>query len=148
MTAASGGMAGAVRSAIGIGTLLAEGIGDTIRVSLTGDSKEEVIVGNEILRSLGLRDEGVQIIACPTCGRCEIDVETLVQEVEEKLNGIKKPLRIAVMGCIVNGPGEARDADFGVTGSRDFGVIFKNGEIIKKVAKDKIETASVLCYQS
>ena len=142
VTAASGGMNGIVRSTVGIGTLLAGGIGDTIRVSLTGDSKEEIEVGKEILRSLGLRNNGIQIIACPTCGRCEIDVKTLVQEVEKKLNSVgaihELPLRIAVMGCIVNGPGEARDVEFGVTGSRNKGVIFKNGKIIKKVAKDKI----------
>ncbi len=143
VTAASGGMSGTIRSAVGIGTLLAEGIGDTIRVSLTGDSKEEVKLGNEILRSLDLRDEAIQVIACPTCGRCEIDVESLVQEIEEKLNSVGaaptgESLRIAVMGCIVNGPGEARDADFGVTGSRNKGIIFKKGKIIKKVAKNKI----------
>ncbi len=142
VTATSGGLSGTIRSAVGIGTLLAEGIGDTIRVSLTGDPEEEVKIGNEILKSLDLRDEEIQIIACPTCGRCNIDVGALVQEVKEKLNSCRNeiplPLRIAVMGCIVNGPGEAREVDFGVTGSGNKGVIFKDGKIIKKVAKNKI----------
>ncbi|MBI4722417.1 MAG: flavodoxin-dependent (E)-4-hydroxy-3-methylbut-2-enyl-diphosphate synthase [Candidatus Stahlbacteria bacterium] len=149
ITEASGGIPGIVRSAIGIGILLAEGIGDTIRVSLTGSSMDEVKVGKEILMSLGLK-QGIQIISCPTCGRCSLDVQRLVKEIEEKVGAYcsaiaesrkgvdNTPLRIAVMGCIVNGPGEAKEADFGVTGSGGTGVIFKNGKIIKKVAKSKI----------
>jgi (E)-4-hydroxy-3-methylbut-2-enyl-diphosphate synthase len=141
VTAVSLGLGGMVKSVIGIGSLLADGIGDTIRVSLTGKSIDEVRLGNEILKSLGLRDGEVQIIACPTCGRCGINVESLVKEVEAGLNSLaltKSGLRIAVMGCVVNGPGEARDVDFGITGSGNIGVIFKKGEIIKKVPKDKI----------
>ncbi|MDI6840394.1 MAG: flavodoxin-dependent (E)-4-hydroxy-3-methylbut-2-enyl-diphosphate synthase [bacterium] len=139
VTATSPGIPGIVRSAVGIGTLLSEGIGDTIRVSVTGSSIDEVKLGKEILHSLHLRDEEPQIISCPTCGRCEIPVEKLVYKVKrELLNGIKKPLQIAVMGCIVNGPGEAMDADFGVTGGNGIGIIFKKGKIIKKVAEDKI----------
>jgi (E)-4-hydroxy-3-methylbut-2-enyl-diphosphate synthase len=145
VTAASGGMDGIVRSSIGIGALLADGIGDTIRVSLTGDSRDEVKVGREILMSLGLR-KGIQIIACPTCDRCEIDVEGLVLEIEERLSSEKwihrdESLRIAVMGCIVNGPGEAKDADFGIAGSRDTCAIFKKGKVVRKVPQDKIVDA-------
>jgi len=106
--------AGSIRSALGIGLLLAKGIGDTIRVSLTGDPAEEVRVGQEILRSLNLRDYGPTIISCPTCGRCEIDLISLTKKVEQKLNNINAPLKIAVMGCVVNGPGEARYADIGI----------------------------------
>jgi (E)-4-hydroxy-3-methylbut-2-enyl-diphosphate synthase len=139
VTAVGGGMCGIVRSAIGIGSLLCDGIGDTIRVSLTGSSIEEVKVGKEILLSLGLR-KGIQIISCPTCGRCEIDVLGVAEELRNKLSSYKitSSIRIAVMGCIVNGPGEARDADLGVTGSQRKGVIFKKGKIIKRVLKNEI----------
>jgi (E)-4-hydroxy-3-methylbut-2-enyl-diphosphate synthase len=145
VTAASGGIAGIVRTSIGIGALLVDGIGDTIRVSLTGDSRDEVKAGREILMSLGLR-EGIYIMSCPTCDRCEIDVEGLALEIEEKLSLEKwihteKSLRIAVMGCIVNGPGEAKDADFGVAGSRDACAIFKKGKVVRKVSQDKIVDA-------
>lgn len=128
---------GSIRSAIGIGTLLYEGIGDTIRVSLTAPSREEVVVGIEILKSLGLRS-GPTIISCPTCGRCEMDVERITREVRERLIGVKKNLKVAIMGCIVNGPGEAKEADIGITGGKGEGILFKKGEVIKKVAQDKI----------
>ncbi len=126
--------AGAIRSAVGIGTLLAEGIGDTIRVSLTAPVEEEVIVGREILKSLFLRDYGPMIISCPTCGRCNIDLMRLVKQVARKLEGIKEPTVVAVMGCVVNGPGEAREADVGIAATRGQALIFRKGEIIKKVA--------------
>ncbi|MCK4352302.1 flavodoxin-dependent (E)-4-hydroxy-3-methylbut-2-enyl-diphosphate synthase [candidate division WOR-3 bacterium] len=142
VTATGSGIQGMVRSSIGIGTLLSEGIGDTLRVSLTGSSRDEVKLGHEILKSLGFKKKEPQIIACPTCGRCEINVEKLANEVEKGLNSVgaycNTPLRIAVMGCIVNGPGEARDADFGVTGGKGKGIIFRKGKIIKKVAENKI----------
>ena len=124
---------GAIRSALGIGLLLAQGIGDTIRVSLTGDPVEEVRVGQEILRSLNLRDYGPTIISCPTCGRCEIDLISLTKKVKRELRGVKAPLKIAVMGCVVNGPGEARYADVGIAGGSGYGLLFRKGKIIGKV---------------
>jgi len=128
---------GTIRSSIAIGALLLDGIGDTIRVSLTASPIEEVRVAKEILKSLGLR-EGASVISCPTCKRCEIDVEGIARELLKRINGIKKPLKIAVMGCIVNGPGEAKDADFGITGGKSTGIIFRKGKIIKKVPKERI----------
>ncbi|WP_205665695.1 flavodoxin-dependent (E)-4-hydroxy-3-methylbut-2-enyl-diphosphate synthase [Anoxybacter fermentans] len=130
--------AGTVKSAIGIGGLLLQGIGDTIRVSLTGDPVEEVKVGWQILKSLNLRQRGVEIISCPTCGRCEINLEDILRQVEERTIAIKKPLKIAVMGCVVNGPGEAREADLGIAGGRGMGLIFKNGQVVKKVSEDRL----------
>lgn len=124
---------GIIKSAIGIGSLLLDGIGDTIRVSLTAPPKEEVRAGISILKALGLRTSGVEIISCPTCGRTEIDIEILVKTIEEMLKGVECHIKIAVMGCIVNGPGEARQADYGIAGEKGFGVIFKKGKIIKKV---------------
>ncbi len=128
---------GTIKSAIGIGTLLADGIGDTIRVSLTAPSVEEVRVAKEILYALGLRKRDFEIISCPTCGRCSIDVVKLTEELKERLKKLKNrnlpSLKIAVMGCIVNGPGEARDADFGITGGKEKGIIFKDGSVIKTV---------------
>lgn len=124
---------GLLKSAVGLGLLLYQGIGDTIRVSLTADPVEEVWAAYEILRNLELRQRGVELISCPTCGRCEIDLINLAQSVEEKVKFIPEPIKIAVMGCVVNGPGEARDADIGVAGGRGFGLLFRNGEIIKKV---------------
>lgn len=141
VTATGTGISGMVRSCIGIGSLLTEGIGDTLRVSLTGPARDEVKLGHEILKALHLKDAVPQIIACPTCGRCEIDVAALVNKVEKGLNGIKKPLQIAIMGCVVNGPGEARDADFGITGRKDEVFIFKKGEIIKTVPENKAVAA-------
>jgi (E)-4-hydroxy-3-methylbut-2-enyl-diphosphate synthase len=125
--------AGAIRSALGIGLLLAQGIGDTIRVSLTGDPVEEVKVGYEILKSLNLREYGPTIISCPTCGRCEIDLVPMVKEVEKKMKNIKTPIKIAVMGCVVNGPGEARYADVGIAGGKGYGLLFRKGKIVGKV---------------
>jgi (E)-4-hydroxy-3-methylbut-2-enyl-diphosphate synthase len=124
---------GIIKSAIGIGTLLEEGIGDTIRVSLTGSPVAEVIAGKDILRSLGLIHEGLDIVSCPTCGRCRIPLERIVNEVERALGNVKKPLKIAIMGCVVNGPGEAKEADIGLAGGDGCGVIFKKGVMLKKV---------------
>jgi (E)-4-hydroxy-3-methylbut-2-enyl-diphosphate synthase len=129
---------GSIKSAVGIGTLLYLGIGDTIRVSLTGDPVEEVRVGYEILKSLNLREYGPTLISCPTCGRMEIDLLTIVKQVEKKLVRIKQPVKVAVMGCVVNGPGEAREADVGVAGGRGIGLIFRKGKIIKKVKEKEI----------
>lgn len=127
---------GTIKSAIGMGTLLSMGIGDTIRVSLTGNPIEEVKVGREILRSLGLLEEGIEIISCPTCGRTKIQLIKLVEEAEERLKYIKKPLKVAIMGCPVNGPGEAKEADIGIAGGQGEGLIFKKGKIYKKVAEE------------
>jgi (E)-4-hydroxy-3-methylbut-2-enyl-diphosphate synthase len=126
-------LVGSVRSALGIGLLLVEGIGDTIRVSLTGDPVEEVKVGYEILKSLNLREHGPTIISCPTCGRCEIDLISLSKKVEQKLKHVHAPLKIAVMGCVVNGPGEARDADVGIAGGKGYGLLFCKGKELWKV---------------
>lgn len=127
---------GTIKSSVGIGTLLTMGIGDTIRISLTGDPVEEVKVGREILRSLNLLEEGIEIISCPTCGRTKIDLIKLVEEAEERLKNIKKPLKVAIMGCPVNGPGEAREADIGIAGGLGEGLIFKKGVVIKKVKEE------------
>jgi len=127
--------AGSVRSATGIGTLLALGIGDTIRVSLTTDPVEEVFVGFEILKSLELRQKGATMIACPTCGRVEVDLFTLANQVDAYLAKVREPIRVAVMGCVVNGPGESRDADVGLAAGNNKGVIFRKGKIVKTVAE-------------
>lgn len=129
---------GIIKSAVGIGTLLAEGIGDTIRVSLTGDPANEIKVAYQILKSLGLREYGPTLISCPTCGRTQIKLEKLALEVEKRLENIKEPITVAVMGCIVNGPGEAREADVGIAGGIAEGLIFKKGQIIKKVREEEI----------
>lgn len=129
---------GTIKSAVGIGTLLSEGIGDTIRVSLTGDPVDEVKVGRQILKSLSIINEGINIISCPTCGRTNIDLIKIVNEVEKRLESSSKNIKIAIMGCAVNGPGEAREADIGIAGGQREGLIFKKGEIIKKVPEDKI----------
>ena len=125
---------GSIKSAVGIGALLAEGLGDTLRVSLTGDPVEEVFVAKEILRSLGLYDKGVNYIVCPTCGRTKIDLPRIAAEIERRVEAlhIEKPLTLAVMGCVVNGPGEAREADFGLAGGDGEGLIFTKGEVIGK----------------
>ncbi|MDQ4028691.1 MAG: flavodoxin-dependent (E)-4-hydroxy-3-methylbut-2-enyl-diphosphate synthase, partial [Actinomycetota bacterium] len=133
---------GVVKSAIGIGTLLAEGIGDTIRVSLTADPVEEVKVGKQILKSLGLRDEGFDLVACPSCGRAELDVFALAHEVESAVEQMDlPPMQIAVMGCEVNGPGEARDADIGIAAGPGRGLLFSKGRQIGWVAHDKLVEA-------
>ncbi len=129
---------GIIKSSVGIGTLLAEGIGDTIRVSLTGDTSEEVRVAWEILKSLKLRKRGREIISCPTCGRTQINLIKLANQVEKATEDIKKPITIAVMGCAVNGPGEAREADIGVAGGKNIGIIFRKGKIIKTVKEKDI----------
>jgi len=126
-------MAGTIKSSIGIGSLLLDGIGDTLRVSLTENPVKEVLVGRQILKSVGLLNEGVEIISCPTCGRTQIDLFSLVEEIEKLTASIKKPLKIAVMGCVVNGPGEAKEADLGIAGGNGRGIIFKKGEVSKTV---------------
>ena len=129
---------GLIKSSVGLGTLLAEGIGDTIRVSLTEDPIEEVKAGFEILKSLGLREKGVNFISCPTCGRTQIDLIGLAKKVEEKFKNLDKPITIATMGCAVNGPGEAKHADFGIAGGINEGYIFCKGEIIAKVPENQL----------
>ncbi|SDY84353.1 4-hydroxy-3-methylbut-2-en-1-yl diphosphate synthase [Proteiniborus ethanoligenes] len=129
---------GTIKSSIGIGSLLLMGIGDTIRVSLTGNPVEEVKVGKQILRTLGLLKDKIEIISCPTCGRTQIDLINIVKQVEERIGNISKPIKVAIMGCAVNGPGEAREADLGIAGGAGCGLIFKKGQIIKKVEEDKL----------
>ena len=122
-----------------MGILLSEGIGDTIRVSLSDDPKEEIKAGKQILRALGLRKDGVEITSCPTCARANIDVIKIVEEIENKTEKIKKPMHVAIMGCAVNGPGECRKADIGIVGGvNNTNLLYKNGEIIGKVPKEKI----------
>ena len=134
---------GVIKSAAGIGALLVDGIGGTIRVSLTADPVEEVRAGIALLKAVGLRREGVDIVACPTCGRTSIDLIALANEVEKRLARVKKPLTVAVMGCIVNGPGEAREADYGLAGGNGEGVLFRKGEIVAKVPEAGL--AGALC---
>ena len=138
VTEAGTAFQGTVKSAIGIGGLLLDDIGDTIRVSLTEDPVEEIKVAKEILKVLGLREEGTEIISCPTCGRTEIDLINLAKKVEKEFSAFEKKVKIAVMGCVVNGPGEAREADYGVAGGKGIGVLFKRGEIVKQVKEDEI----------
>ena len=125
-------------SAVAFGALLSKGIGDTIRVSLSAPPIEEVKVGNQILESLGLKQRGLEIVSCPSCGRAQVDVYTLAEEVTAGLEGMDVPLRVAVMGCVVNGPGEAREADLGVASGNGKGQIFVKGEVIKTVPEDQI----------
>ncbi|MBW2058291.1 MAG: flavodoxin-dependent (E)-4-hydroxy-3-methylbut-2-enyl-diphosphate synthase [Deltaproteobacteria bacterium] len=134
---------GSVKSAVGLGILLEEGIGDTIRVSLTGDPVEEVQTGQAILRSLNLRNRGVDLVSCPTCGRCNTDVVRVALEVEERLRGIAAPLRVAVMGCEVNGPGEAREADVGVAFGKRWGILLKRGRIVRRYPRSRVVEALV-----
>ena len=136
-------IAGTVKSALGIGMLLAEGIGDTIRVSLTRDPVDEVRVAYEILRALDLRHRGPEIISCPTCGRCEINLFGLVEEVERRLTDVAEPIKVAVMGCVVNGPGEAREAEVGIAGGRGQGILFKYGRMVKKVPEQNLAPALI-----
>ena len=134
---------GIIRSAVGIGTLLSEGIGDTIRVSLTADPVEEVRAGIAILKAAGLRREGVRFVSCPTCGRTQIDLIALAQEVEQRLQGLEREITVAVMGCVVNGHGEAHEADYGIAGGKDCGLLFRRGEILGKYPADKLADALV-----
>lgn len=141
ITEAGRGMAAVVKSSIGIGLLLSEGIGDTLRVSLTVDPVEEVRTGYEILRALKLRQKGVEIISCPTCGRCQIDIFRTVQAVEKAVQKMDAPVTVAIMGCLVNGPGEAKEADLGIAGGRGSGVLFKKGRVIRKVREEEFVSA-------
>lgn len=129
---------GSIKSAVGIGSILSRGIGDTIRVSLTGDPLDEIKVGKSILKSLDLRKDGIEIISCPTCSRTKIDLIPLVEKAEKLFKNINKPLKVAIMGCPVNGPGEAREADLGIAGGQGEGIIFKKGKVIKKVKEDNL----------
>ena len=129
---------GTIQSAVGIGTILNEGIGDTIRVSLTADPVDEVRTGIAILKACGLRQGGVRFISCPTCGRTEIDLISLAKEVEEKVSHLQRNITVAVMGCVVNGPGEAREADYGIAGGRDCGLIFKKGRVVGTYPYDRL----------
>jgi len=138
ITEAGGLYPGVVKSAMGIGMLLAEGIGDTIRVSLTRDPVEEVRVGFEILKALGIRRHGPEIISCPTCGRCNIDLFNIAERVERALLTKKVPVKLAIMGCIVNGPGEAKEADIGIAGADGTGILFKKGKVVKKIPQEKL----------
>lgn len=138
VTEAGTTFSGTIKSSIGIGSLLLRGIGDTIRVSLTADPVEEIAVAKEILKVLEIRKDGVEIVSCPTCGRTEIDLIGLALAVEKEFKNIKEDLRIAVMGCVVNGPGEAKEADYGVAGGKGYGVLFKKGQIVKKVEEKDI----------
>ncbi len=134
---------GTIKSSVGLGILLAEGIGDTMRVSLTADPVEEVRVAYDILKALKVRQRGVNIISCPTCGRTEIDIIGLAQEVEKRLAHIKEPITVAVMGCVVNGPGEAKEADVGIAGGKGVGLLFTHGEIIRKFDEKELADALV-----
>lgn len=138
VTEAGTAFSGTVKSAIGIGSLLCDGIGDTIRVSLTGSPIDEIKVAKEILKDCGIRKEGIEIISCPTCGRTNIDLISIAEEAEKRFSSINKPIKVAIMGCAVNGPGEAREADLGIAGGSGEGVIFKKGEIIRKVPEEKL----------
>lgn len=141
ITEAGMGLKGIVKSSVGIGILLYKGIGDTVRVSLTDDPEVEVETAYAILQSLGLRRRGIEIIACPTCGRIEVDLPKVVKEVEEKLKGLEKPLKVAIMGCVVNAIGEAREADLGLACGRGFAWLFKEGKPIKKVSEEEMVQA-------
>jgi (E)-4-hydroxy-3-methylbut-2-enyl-diphosphate synthase len=132
---------GTIKSSVGLGILLADGIGDTLRVSLTCDPLDEVRVGYEILKSLGLRQRGVNFVSCPTCGRCQINLIKVAEDVERRLQGVDKRITVAVMGCAVNGPGEAREADVGIAGGKGEGLVFRHGEIVRKVPEDQLADA-------
>jgi (E)-4-hydroxy-3-methylbut-2-enyl-diphosphate synthase len=134
---------GTVKSAVGLGTLLYEGLGDTLRVSLTGDPVEEVKVGWEILKSLELREHGPVFVSCPTCGRCQIDLIGVAEEVEQRLHDLPRKITVAVMGCVVNGPGEAREADVGIAGGKGQGLLFRKGEVVRKVPQEQLADALV-----
>ncbi|ABA89607.1 4-hydroxy-3-methylbut-2-en-1-yl diphosphate synthase [Syntrophotalea carbinolica DSM 2380] len=135
--------AGTIKSAVGLGALLYDGIGDTLRVSLTGDPVEEVRVGWEILKSLELRERGPVFVSCPTCGRCQIDLISVAEEVEKRLHDLPLTITVAVMGCVVNGPGEAREADLGIAGGKGQGILFRHGEVVRKVPQEELADALV-----
>ncbi|MBC7960349.1 MAG: flavodoxin-dependent (E)-4-hydroxy-3-methylbut-2-enyl-diphosphate synthase [Vallitaleaceae bacterium] len=132
---------GTIKSSVGLGIILGKGLGDTLRVSLTGDPVEEIKVGKKILQSLDLYKKSVEIISCPTCGRTEINLIELANAIEKRCESLNKPIKIAVMGCVVNGPGEAKDADIGIAGGRGVGIIFKKGQLIRKVAENELMAA-------
>ena len=134
---------GMIKSAVGLGVLLSDGIGDTMRVSLTAEPEEEIRVAYEILKSLGIRRRGPELISCPTCGRCQVDLRPLAQKVEDLLKNVSKPISVAVMGCVVNGPGEAREADFGIAGGKGMGLVFKKGKVVKKVKEEELLDALI-----
>lgn len=138
VTEAGPSFTGTIKSSIGIGTLLAEGIGDTIRVSITGDPVQEVVIGREILKSLGLRKEGINLVSCPTCARTKIDLIGLVKRAEEEMQKLKLHATVAIMGCPVNGPGEAREADIGIAGAKGTGILFKKGKVLRQVEEDQL----------
>ena len=148
VTEAGTSYAGIIRSAVGIGALLLEGIGDTIRVSLTADPVEEIAAGIEILKAAGLRRQGLRIVSCPSCGRCGIDLIKTAKEVEARLAGIDSDVTVAVMGCAVNGPGEARHADYGLAGGANSGVLFKKGEIVGRAPAEELASALVEMIES
>lgn len=129
---------GTIKSSVGLGCLLAEGIGDTIRVSLTGDPVEEIRAGIEILKALGLRKGGVEFVSCPTCGRCQLDLIHIANRIEKELQHLDRNIKVAVMGCAVNGPGEAREADIGIAGGKGEALLFKKGKVLRKVSQDRI----------
>lgn len=134
---------GTIKSAVGIGALLSEGIGDTVRVSLTDDPVKEVEVGKEILRSLSLATRNVELIACPTCGRLEVDLFGIMAELEKRLGGVRKPVKIAVLGCVVNGPGEASEADIGIAAGKGVGILYRKGKVVRRVKESEIVDAIV-----
>jgi len=134
---------GTVKSAVGLGVLLYDGIGDTLRVSLTGDPVEEVRVGWEVLKSLGLRERGPVFVSCPTCGRCQVDLISVAEEVERRLQDLPQKITVAVMGCVVNGPGEAREADVGIAGGKGQGLLFRKGEVVRTVPETQMVDALV-----
>ena len=141
VTEAGGGEAAVIKSAAGIGALLLEGIGDTLRVSLTGDPVREVEVARELLRAVGLRRDGVELVACPTCGRTEVDLERLLEQTRLGLKDCRRPIRVAVMGCAVNGPGEARSADYGIAGGKGWGLLFRKGETVGRAPEAELVPA-------
>jgi (E)-4-hydroxy-3-methylbut-2-enyl-diphosphate synthase len=131
-------VSGAIKSALGIGCLLLEGIGDTLRVSLTAAPEEEMFVAWSILRALKLRNRGVELVSCPTCGRTEIDLIPIVEKAEILLKNLSSPLKVAIMGCVVNGPGEAKEADVGIAGGKGNGILFKKGKRVEKVSESEL----------
>ncbi len=143
VTEAGTTFSGTIKSSVGLGILLADGIGDTLRVSLTGDPVDEIRVGFGILKALGLRQRGINLVSCPTCGRCQINLIPVAEEVERRLQKIVKPINVAVMGCVVNGPGEAREADVGIAGGKGEGLLFRHGEIVRKVPEKDLADALV-----